>query len=191
MARLPYARFEDLLPAKQNEIETLGIDWEGTLNVLKMIANTPGMLDPFTMLGGKLMFEAELSPVYRELAILRIAVLNRARYEWAQHVVLSLKEGITLPRIEAVKDWESSNLFTEEERVILAFTDETVKNTRPSDRTFTAAAAFLSHRALTELALSIGYWTMAALFLNTMSVDIETDFAEKHGDVLPKNEPEW
>ncbi len=89
-----------------------------------------------------------------------------------------------------MSDWRNSGLFSEEDKIVLAFTEEVVNDHRPSDDTFAAAAKFLDHTSLVELTLSIGYWSMVAKFLRTFQVDIEDGLLESTGDLLPDGGPE-
>ncbi|MBU1168620.1 MAG: carboxymuconolactone decarboxylase family protein [Proteobacteria bacterium] len=191
MPRIPYVTYDELSPEKQAEINKHNLNWDDSLNVFKVLANSPVVYDAFGMLGGKLFFDAELNPKYRELVILRIAILKKSRYEWAQHVPLAFTTGITAEQVTGLINWESSNLFSPEERTILRYTDEVIRDTRPTDQTFQDAAIFLSKQSLTELTLAIGYWNMVALFLNTLKVEVEDNYHEKHGKILPDPEPEW
>lgn len=191
MPRIPYVTYDELSPQVQSYLGGNKEAWDSTINVIKMVANTPVAYGAFVKLGAKLLLEAELDPVYREYAILRVAILNKSRYEWAQHVPIALNTGIPMEKITALTDWENSTLYTPEERVILTFTDEVIRNSRASDKTFESASVFLTRQGLTELVLSIGYWNMVAFMLNTMDVDVEPKFKEKNGDVLPDKEPDW
>lgn len=53
-----------------------------------------------------------------------------------------------------------SEIFTLRERILLAFTDEVIHNTRVSDPTFAQAREEFSPRELVELLITIGYFRM-------------------------------
>lgn len=191
MPKIPYVTFDELSERKKAELDGSRELWDSNINVIKMVANSPVVFDSFVEMGAGLLIEAALDSMYREYAILRVAIVNRCRYEWAQHVPIAMAAGISLEKVAAVTDWESSDMFDEKERIILAFTDEVLQHTRPSEKTFDAASAFLSRQSLTELVFSIGYWNMVAYMLNTMDVELEADFKDRYGDILPTPEPEW
>lgn len=191
MPRIPYVTYDDLSPQIQSFLNGNRDAWDNTLNVLKMVANSQVVYGSFVKLGAKLLLEAELNPVYREFAILRVAILTKSRYEWVQHVPIARNTGIPMEKITPLTDWKNATVYTPEERTILAFTDEVVQYSRASDKTFQAASAFLSRQSITELVLSIGYWNMVAFMMNTLGVEVEPDFKKKNGDVLPADEPDW
>src|SRR5688572_17783652 len=103
MARIPYAD-----PNANDEVKALAerIQKErGRLhNLYLMLLNSPpvarGWLDLLTAVRQ----QCNLPARYREFAILRIAILNGADYEYVSHVPIALKEGITEAQIDALED---------------------------------------------------------------------------------------
>jgi len=68
--------------------------------------------------------------------------------------------------------------FTDQEKAVLRFTDDVVRNIKATDKTFKAVQAFLSPGALVELTLTVGYYMMVCRFLETLGVDGEEGQAE-------------
>jgi 4-carboxymuconolactone decarboxylase len=188
MARVPYARI-DQAPQKIKDFFTKLENNSRVLNVQKMVANSPGSVREFTRLGNALLMKAKLSPYFRELVIIRISFLIGSRYEWAQHVPIALSAGVTKAQLEEINGWRKSSVFSEEDRVILKFTDEVIQEHQPSDATFNLAAKFLDSESLVELTLSIGYWSMVGKFLRTFQVEIEESLLQDIGHLLPENKP--
>jgi alkylhydroperoxidase family enzyme len=58
------------------------------LNLFKALANSPKIGRDFIRLGTAILFKGQLSSLLRELAILRVANLTDANYEWTQHVAI-------------------------------------------------------------------------------------------------------
>lgn len=60
-----------------------------------------------------------LSPVLRELVVLRVAWTVKSDYEWAQHVRIGKLVGVSEAHIEAVKQGPDASIFSEAERAAL------------------------------------------------------------------------
>lgn len=173
MARIPYY---DPDKASPKLAELMGK--VGPLNIFRMLAHSETGARGFTLLGNALLFKGRLSPVLRELAILRVGWLSRASYEIFQHERIAREVGTAEDKIRAVKDGAEAAAFDPLERAVLRYTDDVVKNVRAGDETFKAVAAHLDHEQLVELTLTIGYYMMVSRFLETMGVDDEAGQAD-------------
>ena len=190
MARIPYPKIEDTPPKVQDFFAKIKANSGQIMNVNLMMAQSPGSVLELIRLGNRLLNRAKLDHKYRELAIIRVSLLCGSKYEWAHHVPIAIQSGVTKKQLESIEDWTDSELFTSEEKIILAYTEEVVRKNEPSKETYNQASAFLDHSSLVELTFSIGYWSMVAKFLRTFQVDIEDDFLEKNKDLFPSNIPE-
>jgi len=56
------------------------------LNVFRMLGHAPASFRPFLELGGSILGNQDFDARLREIAILRVATVTGAGYEWAQHV---------------------------------------------------------------------------------------------------------
>jgi len=189
MARIPYATIEETPEKIQEFFARLTANTNRVMNLHKMTAHSSAAVREFIRIGNRLLYRAELNDRLRELVIIRVSELCGSRYEWVQHVPIALRAGLSKEQLENLKNWRSSDLFTDEDKAVLAFTEEVVNDHQASDATFEAAARFLDYTSLVELTLSIGYWSMVAKFLRTFQVDIEDGLLEASGDLLPDNGP--
>jgi len=189
MAKIPYPNIEDTPEKIQDFFEKLGANNQRILNVNKMMAHSSASVRELIRLGNRLIYRAELDNRLRELVIIRVSHLCESKYEWAQHVPIALRSGVTQDQMEVIDQWKDSDLFSEEEKTVLAFAEEVVKNNRATDNTFKAASQFLNPASLVELTISIGYWSMIAKFLNTFEVDIEEELLSSSGHLFPHNQP--
>src|SRR5476651_2685540 len=73
------------------------------LNLFKILMNHPTLVRRWTVFAGHILRKQTLPARERELLILRIGWLNQAEYEWAQHVQIAKREGISDAEIERVK----------------------------------------------------------------------------------------
>jgi 4-carboxymuconolactone decarboxylase len=162
LARLPYPDPAQV-PEKAREIfEKLPV----RLNVMRMMLQAPTCMPSFIRLGAAVL--ARL----REIAILRVAALSRAGYEWTQHVAIAKAVGVTDAEISAIRSGDRDALDSGASLVV-KFTDECVRNVRVSDATFEEAQVALSPQEIAELVIAIGYYMLIARFLETLGVDAE------------------
>src|SRR3981081_3403903 len=92
MARIPYADEN-----RDDEVKALAAQIRkerGKLhNLYRMLLNSPPVARGWLNLLTAVRQQCKLSGRYRELTILRIALLNRADYEYKSHIPFALKEG--------------------------------------------------------------------------------------------------
>lgn len=110
------------------------------------------------------------SPKIRELVILRIAILNRAEYEFFQHAPEALQAGASQAELDALCDWKTATLFSEEERAVFAYTDAMTLDIQVSDAVYTKVAAFLNPQQMVELSVLIGAYNMVSRFLEAIGI---------------------
>lgn len=148
------------------------------LNLFRMMAGSQRMMKEFVNLGNQILFRAQLDPVLRELAIIRVGVLSGARYEVYQHERIARGIGMSDDLIDAVKVGPDASGLDDLQRLVVRFTDDVVANVRAGDETFGELAALLTVRELQELTLTVGYYMMVSRFLETFDVEIEDDVAD-------------
>ena len=91
MARLPYVDPATAPPKVREVLERLPVQ----LNIFRMMAHAETNFRPLLRLGASILGEQKLDARLRELAILRVAKLSPARYEWVQHVPIAKAVGAT------------------------------------------------------------------------------------------------
>jgi 4-carboxymuconolactone decarboxylase len=176
MARLPYVDPEQAPEPVREAFERLP-----PLNVFRLLAHAETCFRPFLRLGEAILTRQELDPKLRELAILRVARLTPAEYEWVQHVAIARAVGVSDEQVEALeRDDPEAPAFSEDEKLVLRFTEQVVRDAKPDDATFTAAAERFSPRELVELTLAVGYYMAIARVMEVAQIDID----EPLGDAL-------
>ena len=175
MPRIPYFDVESATGKHAEFLGKLGTH----MNIYRMLANSESGVKGFTRMGNALLYRCELDPVLRELAIIRVGRLSRAAYEVFQHERIGREAGVSDDKIAALRDATiEAPAFSDNEKAVLRFTDDVVRNVRASDKTLKAVEAFLSPAALVELTLTIGYYMMVCRLLETTGVDGEEGQAE-------------
>ena len=87
---------------------------------------------------------SQLSKTHKELIKIRASQINGCAFCIDMHTKDALKYGETNQRIFLLNAWRETNLFTEEEKVILAITEEItlIHNHGLSDETYKKAEQF-------------------------------------------------
>jgi len=168
MARIPYPNLEDLPEKVRIAAEKLP-----PLNIMKMFLNAPTNAIPLLSFGQSILTKQELDAHLRELAILRVAHLTGANYEWTQHVPIAKETGVTDAQVEALPQGADSDAFNEVEKNVLRFTDEVTQDVKASAETFAALEKDLGPRQMVELALAIGFYGMVARVMESFEVELE------------------
>ena len=104
------------------------------LNLYRMLLNSPPVAEGWLKLLTAIRQQCNLSGRYRELVILRIAVLNDAPYEFGQHVPFAKSEGITDSQLEALRQPVIDTQFDAIECAVLAYTDAMTRDIRVPSR---------------------------------------------------------
>jgi alkylhydroperoxidase family enzyme len=144
------------------------------LNVFRMVARLPGSFRPFMQLGGSLLGYERIDARIRELAILRVAHVTQASYEWAQHEQLGRNVGLTDAEIETVKSADITGLGPEE-TLACRVADEISRDVRLSDETLAELLGRYDSEQACSLILCVSYYNMVSRFLESTRVEIESE----------------
>lgn len=170
MARIPYFK-----PA-ETDTEKILLQGEApyNLNIFKIVTHAPiGIARRFIGLPAAVLTAGKLDPILREMAITRTGILCNSEYEVYQHRKVCKRVGMPEEKIKALNIGSTAPVFSEIEKLVLRFTEETVLQRKVSDETFTAISKHFSYEVLVELAIAAGCYMMVSIFLNTFEVDIE------------------
>ena len=150
------------------------IEQIAVLNVFKTLLHHPKLAKAvndllMTLLAGDNQLDARL----RELLIMRIGWATGCNYEWTQHWKIALQFGLTEVEVLAVKDWQPASCLTEQDKAILAATDETLDNGMISASTWADCAKFLNDAQILELNVAIGAWRLISQLARSAGVELE------------------
>lgn len=173
MARLPYPDPESIPPAVAQALEPAAQH-----NIFRMLPYAETQVHGFLRMGAANFQELALDNRLREIAILATARTTNANYEWAHHVTIGGRAGITPEDIAAIKRGDFAAL-AEPDRIVATFAAEVTSDVRASDETFAAAHKLLGNRQVVELLLVVGYYNMVARFLETLDVDLEPKYVDR------------
>jgi AhpD family alkylhydroperoxidase len=161
-------------PALSGIIGTIKAERGGRLlNLYRVLLNSPAVAEGWLKLFTAIRQKAKLAGCYRELAILRVALLNGADYEYRAHVPFALRDGVTQAQIEALAEWRASGSFDEREQAVLAYTDSMTKEIRVPEAVFAGVRRHFDDRELVELTATVGGYNLVSRFLVAMEIDQE------------------
>ncbi|HEY2145816.1 MAG TPA: carboxymuconolactone decarboxylase family protein [Steroidobacteraceae bacterium] len=142
------------------------------LNVFKVLMNHPALVRRWTVFAGHVLRKQTLPVRERELLILRIGWLNQAGYEWAQHVLIAQRAGITPEEIERVKQGPNAGWQADDAHLLQAV-DDLFENSVISDPTWGALSAKFSTEQMIDLVFTVGQYNLVSWALNSFGVPLD------------------
>lgn len=136
----------------------------------RTLANAPEMLRAWTRFAWPLRTHPESPRGLRELVIMRVAQLTDTEVEWQGHWPLAVQHGITAEKLAALGRWQASDAFSEEERIVLRFTDEITSELEVSDATFEQVARRFPPGEVVELTLTASFYSCVSRVLRTLAI---------------------
>ncbi len=106
----------------------------------------------------------------RELVILRVAVLNRAPYEFEAHIPHALKAGLGAEKIEACRQTPLPDLFAPRERLVLELADAMSCDIEVADALMAAIKDSFDATGLVELVATVAAYNMVSRFLVALRI---------------------
>mgnify|MGYP000202117711 CR=1 FL=1 len=106
----------------------------------------------------------------RELIILRVAVLNKASFEFDAHIPHAIKAGVSQEKIEAIKSIELSSLFTDEEKLILKMTDHMTRDIEVPAALMDQVTKKYDPGNVVELVATVAAYNMVSRFLVALNI---------------------
>ncbi len=143
------------------------------LNLYRTLAHSPGIAAGWLHLFTEIRQRAKLDGASRELAIMRVAVINGAHYEYQAHAPFALKEGMSQEQIDALPGWTVSDVYTPKMRAVLAYTDSMTREIRVPEAIFAAVRAHFDERETVELTATIGGYNLVSRFLEALQMPHE------------------
>ncbi|HEU0258032.1 MAG TPA: carboxymuconolactone decarboxylase family protein [Burkholderiales bacterium] len=168
MPRTPLAGFAP--PLKKRLVEL----WGTPPNLYKALGNHPELVAAWAEFSKTLRHDTRTPRALRELVILRGAQVMRSEYEWAQHLAMARKAGVSEAKIKNLASWRTSSEFSEQEKAALALA-EAVTEGRVSDEVYARAKKHFDDHDYVELALVAAFYAMVGRMIDAMGVELEPE----------------
>jgi alkylhydroperoxidase family enzyme len=151
---------------------------EGTargMNALGVLSQHPALAKAFLTFNAYVGSAAStLSRRVRELLILRVSWLRKAEYEFAQHVILGLRAGLTEAEIERVQQGPDAPGWDALDADLVRAVDELVVNAKIGDATWSRLAAQFNTQQLMDIVFVTGCYEILAWLFKSAGTPFET-----------------
>lgn len=125
--------------------------------------------------GGTLFYNGTIPKRDRELAILRIAWLRGAPYEWGEHVDIAKRNGVSAEEIERATEGSAAPGWSEHDAAILRGVEELLGDTTISDATWDTLAKSWSEQQMMEFPMLVGAYLSTAFQQNALRLRLAPD----------------
>jgi len=106
----------------------------------------------------------------RELTILRVAVLNRAAFEFDAHVPHAERAGVAAEKIAAVREPGIAALFSPTEQLVLELTDAMTRDIEVPEALVERLRARFDARGLVEVVATVAAYNMVSRVLVALNI---------------------
>ncbi len=120
----------------------------------------------------KYLSDCEMDIRDRELAILRIAWLSQAPFEWGSHVKIAKRNGITSEEIERVMQGSRAPGWRKQDRAIIRAVEELHSDSMVTDDTWSDLQEFYNDKKLIELLILAGQYKTVAYYQNSLRLPL-------------------
>jgi alkylhydroperoxidase family enzyme len=174
VARVPLIEETDHPELAESIAKIKGARGGRLINIYRLMLHSPALANAWFDLNQAVRYGTEIDGQSRELAVIRVAILNDVEYVQRAHgPAYALKEGLTPEQVAALTNWQPSKLFSAQQRALLAYTDAMTRDIEVADSVFAELRKHFSERQIVELTMLIGAYNMLTRFLKALQVDPE------------------
>jgi len=153
------------------QLEAQILQERGQISLLyQILLNSPAVASGWRALLTAIRQRTTVPADLRELAILRVAVLNRAAFEFDAHVPHAAAAGVDAEKIAAVRDAVPNAPFNALERLVLALTDSMTRDVAVPEAVIDQIKAHFDAQTTVELVATIAAYNMVSRFLVALNV---------------------
>ncbi|NKQ54874.1 carboxymuconolactone decarboxylase family protein [Amycolatopsis sp. K13G38] len=138
-----------------------------------MLLHSPRFADGWNSLLGAIRGASTLPGDIRELAVLRVAELNGAAYEWAAHEPVAREAGMSGEQLAALRVGADTGALDDRQRATLAYTDAMTNDIAVEDELFRLLGKHFDDQQLVELTVTVAAYNMVSRFLVALEVGKE------------------
>ncbi|PNY28235.1 Uncharacterized protein TCAP_01835 [Tolypocladium capitatum] len=140
------------------------------------LLHSPTVADGWNTFLGAIRTKTSLSADVREIAISRVAVCNKAWYEWKHHAPLAVQAGVSQAALEVVKTegaldgTDRPQGLSEKLWAVLLYADEMTRNVQVKDETFALVKSRFNDQEVVEITATIASYNCVSRFLVALDV---------------------
>jgi 4-carboxymuconolactone decarboxylase len=134
----------------------------------------PAFGDLAQRVGAYCRYKTSLPPRLSEFAIITMARLWRAQFEWTAHAPIAEKAGVKNRTIAELRAGRYPKSAAADERAIYDFIIELNRTRRVSDQSYRRVHKLLGDTGMVELVGILGYYSLISMTLNVFNVPLDT-----------------
>lgn len=147
------------------------------INVYRLLLNSPSIASAWVDFNTAVRLGAGLDARTVELAIIRVAILNRTEYIFRAHVPgYARKADITDAEIDGLFAWQTCAAFTGRDRAVLTYVDAMTRDIEVPDAAFDALKPHYDEARIVELTVLVGAYNMHSRVGRALKIDMEPDW---------------
>jgi 4-carboxymuconolactone decarboxylase len=174
VARVPLIEESDHPELGESIAKIKGARGGRLINIYRLMLHSPALANAWFDLNQAVRYGTEIDGQSRELAVIRVAILNDVPYVQRAHgPAYALKEALTPEQVAALRNWQPSELFSAQQRALLAYTDAMTCEIDVPNTVFADLRNHFTERQIVELTMLIGAYNMLTRFLKALQVDPE------------------
>lgn len=139
-------------------------------NLFTTLVRHPKLFKRWSVFANHVLFKSSLDPVARELAILRIAWLTQAEYEWGQHVLIARESGLSEATIARVKRGADSEGWSSRECALLIAVDQLHSECEIDPTCWSELQNHYDEKQILDLIFTVGNYRMLASFMKSTEI---------------------
>jgi uncharacterized peroxidase-related enzyme len=176
MPRIPYVEKETATGETKELYETFEKQFNvrGVPNVVKALSNSPGLAKRVFPLANYFMNESSLNPRFRELAVLILMKRLNCEYGFVRHIEIAERVGLSRAQIDAIGSYQTSSLFSDDEKLIIRYAEELTQKAQVDDELFRRVQDLIGQKDILDLTAATAFWNMMARNLNALQVGLES-----------------
>lgn len=145
------------------------------LNGVAVMMNNPTLAKAFLTFNNHVAATNSLSKRICEMLILRIGWLRKSEYEFAQHIILGKRAGLTEEEVMRIADGPDAPGWDPVDADLLRAVDELNADAFIKDDTWARLSEHFSTQQLLDLVYSVGCYEMMAMVFKTFKVPFDKD----------------
>jgi alkylhydroperoxidase family enzyme len=138
-----------------------------------IILRHPALAKAFFTFNNHVAIASSVSKRVRELLILRLSWLRQSEYEFAQHIVLGLRAGLSEADLERVQLGPDAPGWDPVDADLVRAVDELHADARIQDATWTRLSAQFSTAQLMDIVFAVGCYEILAMVFKTFGAQLE------------------
>ena len=111
-----------------------------------------------------------VDPAIRELVILRVAVLNKAEFEFDAHIPHARKAGLSEDKIDGLRNAQPQAGYTDQEQLVIELTDRMTRDVAVPEVLMDKVRATFGVTETVELVATVAAYNMVSRFLVALNI---------------------